>query len=77
MVEFVYSKPTMLENMARHIAQRSIAELLLNFIAYDPMFYDERNPTFQQMKLDVIDQLLLNFKKNQDLEVALSRIAIC
>ena len=69
MIEYVYSKTNVLMNLTKHVPQRSIAELVLNFIAYDPMFYEEKNQVYQDLKLEVVDKLLQNFSSNRDLEV--------
>lgn len=55
--------------MNKHINQYSIAELILNFIAYEPSVYDEKNQTFLDMKIQIIEEILDNFALESDLEV--------
>jgi len=65
----VYSKPKLLIKMNKHISQYSIAELILSFIAYEPSQYDEKNQSFLDMKIQIVEELLDNFALESDLEV--------
>jgi serine/threonine-protein phosphatase 6 regulatory subunit 3 len=66
LIEFVYDKKGLLFQMSKHIAQRSIAELLIIFLGYEAVHYDEKNMTFLELKLQVLDCLLSIFPKIED-----------
>ena len=70
----MYTKPKLLLKMNKHINQYSIAELILNFIAYEPSQYDEKNQAYLDTKTEIIEELLDNFALESDLEV---RIRAC
>lgn len=65
----MYSKPKLLLQMSKHVNQRSISELILDFIAYEAVQYEEKNMLYLDMKFEIIEVLLDNFAMESDLEV--------
>ena len=55
--------------MSKQLAEYSIAELLLSFIAYEVSQFDEKKILHTNMKIQVVEQLLNNFNVENDIEV--------
>lgn len=60
MIDFVYSKD-FLPKMTKHAYQPSISELILSFIAYESIQYEESNVSYFNIKINVVQKLLDNF----------------
>ena len=55
--------------MSKHIKEQSIAELVLNFIAYEVSQYDEKNAFHLETKIQIVEEILDNYGLESDLEV--------
>lgn len=55
--------------MTKQIKEQSIAELVLNFIAYEVSQYDEKNAFYLETKIQIVEEILDNYAVETDIEV--------
>ena len=69
MIEFVYDNEGIMANLAKHIENRSVSDLLGLFICYESFHYEEEKPLYLNLKLEVIENLINILTESEDIDV--------
>ena len=69
MIEFVYDNEGIMANLAKHIENRSVSDLLRLFICYESFHYEEEKPLYLNLKLDVIENLINILTESENIDV--------
>jgi len=69
MIEFVYDNEGIMANLAKHIENRSVSDLLRLFICYESFHYEEEKPLYLNLKLEVIENLINILTESENIDV--------
>jgi hypothetical protein len=62
MMQFLFSKDEIFENLLYHVYNKSVAEILQKFLAMESSKFDEKNEKFLETKIKAIDNFVDNFE---------------